>query len=77
MISGVKFVISQHALQTITNWPVKKRSKRLHKKLSKKRGPQFTTKPAAYVMADGRMVIHPALFDQLKARSIAPEAVKS
>ena len=63
---GVQMAVSPHATQVVYNWPDKKRSRRLIKKLTKLRGPQITTKPCAYRMADGRMVIHPSLFAALQ-----------
>jgi hypothetical protein len=63
---GINFVVSEMAVQTVFNWPDVKRSRRLHKKLTKLLGPQISYKPASYQMADGRMVIHPALFKALK-----------
>ena len=65
---GVKLVISSNAMQRVINWPVKPRSRRLHKKLTKIRGQQFTDKPGAWMMADGRMICHPKLYDAMKAR---------
>jgi hypothetical protein len=66
---GVNIVVSQHATKLVYHWPEKKRSRRLIKKLTKLRGPQITTEPASYVMADGRMVVHPSILDALKKQS--------
>ena len=67
--AGMQSVISQHATKLVYHWPEKKRSRRLIKKLTKLRGPQVTTEPASYIMADGRMVVHPSIFDALKKPS--------
>jgi hypothetical protein len=64
--SGVPFVVSGRAVKQTIHWPVKQRSKRLHKKLTKRLGPQVAYEPAAYRMADGRMVVHPTIYAQLK-----------
>lgn len=69
MYAGVSVVISQHATKQVYNWPNKPRSRRLIKKLTKLRGPQVTYEPAAYRMADGRMVVHPAIYAQMKQQS--------
>ena len=66
--SGVKIVTSQFAMQRVENWPVKKRSRRLHKKLTKKHGPQFTEKPCAFMTPHG-YVVHPDIYTQLRALS--------
>jgi len=63
---GIDFVVSGRAVKRVEHWPAAKRSRRLQKKLNKLRGPQYTEEPAAYRMADGRMIIHPALFKALK-----------
>ena len=66
MMNGVNFVVSDRAVKEVVHWPRAKRSRRLHKKMLKLRGPQFTTEPAAFAMADGRMVIHPEIYRKLK-----------
>ena len=65
---GVKIVVSGNAVDRVTNWPIKSRSRRLHNKMTKKRGPQFTEKPGAWMMADGRLICHPKLYNAIKAR---------
>jgi hypothetical protein len=69
MFQGVPFVVSQHATKTVFHWPDKERSRRLIKKLTKLRGPQVTYEPAAYQMADGRMVMHPTIYARLLQQS--------
>ena len=68
-LMGVAFVVSNNATKLVYHWPNKKRSRRLIKKLTKLRGPQITREPCAYQMADGRMVIHPAIYTQLRKHS--------
>ena len=63
---GVRVIITPHATRKVWHWPDKKRSRRLIKKLTKLRGPQVTIEPAAYVMADGRMAMHPHLAHRLR-----------
>jgi len=63
--NGIELVISGNAMQRVINWPEKVRSRRLHKKLTKKRGPQITEKPGAWMLADGRMIVHPKLYKQI------------
>ena len=69
MFQGVPFVVSPHATKQVHHWPEKKRSRRLVKKLTKLRGPQVTIEPAAYQMADGRMVMHPTIYARLRQQS--------
>ena len=72
---GIELVVSGNAMQRVTNWPVKSRSRRLHKKMTKKHGPQFTEKPGAWMMADGRMICHPKLYADMRsslAKGLAP-----
>jgi hypothetical protein len=66
---GVQMIVTENAMERVTHWPVRQRSARLHKKMTKKRGPQFTEKPGAFKMADGRMIIHPQLYHALKQRT--------
>ena len=66
MFGGMKLIVSQNATErTGPHWPIKKRSKRLIKKLTKLRGPQFFDKPAAFHTPFG-LVVHPAIYAQLK-----------
>lgn len=65
---GVKITVSEHATQEAINWPVKKRSRRLHKKLTKKRGPQITRKPCALQTPWG-LVVHPTIYTALIAEA--------
>ena len=70
MFAGMQVVVSIHATERSgPHWPVKSRSRRLHKKLEKKRGPQFTEKPAAFKTPMG-LVVHPAIYAELQ-RQIA------
>lgn len=48
---GIKIATSPHATRTIYNWPIKARSKRLIKKLTKLRGQQVSVVPTAYQIA--------------------------
>jgi hypothetical protein len=66
---GIKIVVSHNATKLVYNWPEKKRSRRLIKKMTKRLGPQVTIEPAAYTMADGRMCVHPAVYDSLRRQS--------
>lgn len=66
---GVEFVVSHHATKLVYHWPDKKRSRRLVKKLTRLRGPQVTCEPCAYLMADGRMAIHPVVYSKLRQQS--------
>jgi hypothetical protein len=63
---GIDFVVSCRAMKRVEHWPSAKRSRRLQKKMTKLRGPQYTEEPAVYRMADGRMIIHPKIYAQLK-----------
>lgn len=65
---GVNVTISPHAVQRRENWPIKRRSKRLYKKLTKKRGPQFTEVPCAFQTPMG-LVVHPEVWAQMRAQS--------
>jgi hypothetical protein len=66
--NGLQIIISANAQKVTWNWPDKKRSKRLIKKLTRLRGPQITTEPQAYRMG-GKLIIHPDLYQALKQRS--------
>lgn len=67
---GVKVVVSRNATKLVYHWPDKKRSRRLVKKMTKRLGPQVSVEPAAYTMADGRMVVHPEIYAELKRRTV-------
>ena len=71
--TGIQFVVSQHATKLVYHWPNKKRSPRLVKKLTKLRGPQVTIEPCAYRMADGRMVVHPKIYSEIRKQSGAAQ----
>lgn len=62
---GVQLVVSGNAIRRVTHWPEKPRSRRMHKKLTKRLGPQFSYEPGAWMMADGRMIVHPKLYDEM------------
>lgn len=68
MLLGMKIIVSQHATELVTNWPEKRRSKRLVKKMTKKRGPQFSVKPTAYQVG-GTMIVHPSILAALRAKA--------
>ena len=63
---GSEFVVSGKAVKRVEHWPDAKRSRRLQKKMTKLRGPQYTEEPAAYRMADGRMIVHPKIYAAIK-----------
>lgn len=44
------------------------RSRRLHKKLERRFGPQWPMRPAAYVLNDTMLLVHPELMDQVRSR---------
>lgn len=62
---GTKIIVSVNATERAERWPVKRRSKRLHKKLTKLRGPQFHDKPAALQTPFG-LVVHPEIYAKLQ-----------
>lgn len=66
---GQRFTISEHATKRVEHWPVKPRSKRLHKKLTKLRGPQFTEEPCVFTSPFG-IVVHTKIADALRARAV-------
>lgn len=68
MFGGVNITVSIHAVERKENWPNKRRSKRLIKKLTKLRGPQITYAPCAFKTPLG-LVVHPTIYAQLKERS--------
>lgn len=69
---GVPISVSIHATKMVENWPFKKRSKRLHKKLTKLRGPQFSREPCAMITPDG-WVVHPAIMNSFRREQRAWE----
>lgn len=62
---GTKIIVSQHATKEQVNWPIKKRSRRLHKKMTKRLGQQITIVPCAFQTPMG-MVVHPLIFEKLR-----------
>ena len=66
--SGVNITVSVNATERVLRWPEKKRSRRLHKKLTKRLGPQVWNKPAAFQMPMG-IVMHPDLYAEIKQRT--------
>lgn len=67
---GINFMVTDHAVKRVEHWPDKKRSRRLQKKMTKLYGPQYTEEPAAYHMADGRMIVHPKIYAALKEQKL-------
>ena len=68
MFGSTQIIVSMNATKrTGPHWPIRKRSKRLIKKLTKLRGPQFFDEPAAFQTPFG-LVVHPAIYAQLKDR---------
>ena len=65
---GTKIIVSVNATERAECWPVKRRSKRLHKKLTKLRGPQFYDKPGAIQTPFG-LVVHPEVYAELKRQA--------
>ena len=63
--SGVTVTVSLHATERVLRWPDKKRSRRLIKKMTKKRGPQVWMKPAAFNTPMG-LVVHPEIYGRLR-----------
>lgn len=66
--AGLKVIVSAAALTIIRNWPDKRRSKRLIKKMTKKYGPEVTSSPTSYQMGN-TLIVHPVLYAELKRRS--------
>jgi hypothetical protein len=65
---GLPVTVSLNATErTGPYWPVRQRSKRLHKKLMKKRGPQFFDKPAAFKTPYG-LIVHPDIYAEFEKR---------
>lgn len=69
---GAQISVSIHATKMVENWQVKKRSKRLLKKLTKLRGPQFTREPCATRTPFG-WIVHPEVMDQMRKHHSASE----
>lgn len=63
---GITFTVSEYAVKRVENWPVKRRSMRLHKKLIKKLGPQFSDEPCIISGPFGK-IIHPRIYDKLRS----------
>jgi hypothetical protein len=64
VFGGLPVIVSEAATEVKIHWPFKNRSKRLHKKLTKRLGPQVTQQPTSYRMGN-RLVIHPYLYAEL------------
>ena len=65
-IMGLTLTVSPHATKRVTNWPEVRRSKRLYKKLLKKRGPQFSDQPCMLKTPFG-IFVHPHIYAELIA----------
>lgn len=64
--AGLQITVSEHAVAKTLNWSEKKRSRRLHKKMTKRLGPQWTYTPTSYRMGNV-IVCHPTIYSRLKA----------
>lgn len=64
---AMKITVSANAIERVVRWPEKNRSKRLHKKMTKRLGEQYIYKPAALKTPFG-MVMHPTIYESLKQR---------
>lgn len=64
---GMRIHVSKTCVEVRENWPAKKRSRRLEKKLTKRLGPRVEHVPAAYVFK-GVLVVHPEIYQQMKDR---------
>lgn len=67
--AGMQVTILESALETTTErlFPESKnRSRRIHKKLVKRHGGEFRKRPAAFNVG-GRLVMHPAVWERLRA----------
>ena len=67
-INGMPIHVSLAATERALRWPEKKRSRRLHKKLTNLRGNQIWDKPCSYVI-QGTLFIHPTLLPELRRRT--------
>lgn len=68
LFGGMQIVLSPFAtvLSDRPTFPVSRhRSRRIHKKLERRHGPQFPQLPASYEIG-GRLHMHPAIWDQIK-----------
>ena len=68
---GVRIVVSEHALEEtdVPLFPVNPdRKPRVQKKLLKRFGSQFKRVPCIWTTADGGIVCHPSMYEQLKRR---------
>lgn len=61
----MKVTVSLNATEPYENWPSKKRSRRLIKKMTKKRGPQIMYRPAAFQTPFG-LIVHPEIYAKLR-----------
>lgn len=69
-IGGRRIIVSPHAVvDTETRlFPASRhRSKRIHKKLVRRHGGEFTKKPCIYETPQG-IIVHPALLPELRRR---------
>lgn len=63
-------IVSPNALAQTTerNFPESRhRSARIRKKLIKRFGSEFRMEPAAFRLPGGRMIVHPVIYQQIKA----------
>ena len=65
----IEIISNRFCIETVRRFPESKhRSRRLHKKLTKRLGEQTFTRPAAYMM-QGKLVAHPDIIGQLVKES--------
>ena len=65
---GVPVILSLSALEPHESfrWPYSRhRSQRVHKKLTKRLGPQLYRKPAIFKLKDGGLIMHPEKWREL------------
>lgn len=67
MLGGMAITVSEYAVQRIGRWfpESRHRSRRILKKLIKRHGGEWITKPAAFQTRQG-LIIHPALYAEVK-----------
>jgi len=70
MFGGMKVTVSTAATKEVIRWPVKKRSRRLHKKMTARLGQQIVREPCALTTPFG-LIVHPEIYAALK-REVRP-----
>lgn len=64
---GMEIIVSPACVEVVENWPKKRRSRRLEKKLIKKLGPQSVLRPSVFLL-QGKMIVHPEIYEKIKER---------